>query len=188
MRIVLNSILTLSEENWKEVSAVLVGRNLEEGAFLHHEGDQCDFIAFIVKGALKAYYTDSKSVETNLLLNSESEFITDYESFLTNQAGSLSIQAIEDSKVILLNRTSLDQLYNASFYWNKFGRLITERIYLKSKKRATELLLFSPEQRYLMLLEEHPEFFQRYALRDIASYLGVTSQSLSRIRARLTKS
>ncbi|MEM9846682.1 MAG: Crp/Fnr family transcriptional regulator [Bacteroidota bacterium] len=184
----MNSVLAISEENWKEISAVLTEKKLKKGAFLHREGDQCDFIAFIAKGALRAYYTDHKSVETNLLLNSASEFITDYESFLTHQPGNLSIQAIEDANVMLLNRKPLEQLYDNSFYWNKFGRLMAERIYLKSKKRAVELLLLSPEQRYLMLLEEHPDFFQRYALRDIASYLGITSQSLSRIRARLTKS
>jgi hypothetical protein len=121
------------------------------------------------------------------LLRSENEFITDYESFISEQSAKLSIQSLTDAEVILLDRSGLIKLYETSFYWNKFGRIISEQIFLNSKRRTEDLLFKSPKERYLQLIEKQPNFFQLYSLKHIASYLGITPQSLSRIRKQLSK-
>ncbi len=154
--------------------------------FLQHAGDTNTCVAFIKKGTLRAYFTDDNLIETNLLLCSQNEFISDYESYITQIPAKYNIQAIEKSELILLPKKALDTLYQNSFYWNKFGRIVAEGIYLSSKKRAEELLFNSPEKRYLNLMKQHPEYFQKYALKHLAAYLGIAPQSLSRIRARLT--
>ncbi len=89
--------------------------------------------------------------------------------------------------MILLNHKGLNSLYNDSFYWNKFGRIISEQIFINSKRRTEQLLFLSPKERYLLLLKEYPDFFQKYSLKHIASYLGITPQSLSRIRNQISK-
>lgn len=147
----------------------------------------CDFIVFIKSGSIRSYHTDNNLVETNLLLRSKNEFITDYESFINQEPSSLSIQAIEKGEAIFLYKVGLDSLYNTSFYWNKFGRIVSEQIFLNSKRRTAQMLFLKPKERYLFLLENHPDYFQKYSLKHIASYLGITPQSLSRIRNQLSK-
>ncbi|BDD03929.1 hypothetical protein AUTU_14120 [Aureibacter tunicatorum] len=124
----------------------------------------------------------------NLLLRSENEFITDYESFISKQSAGLRIQAIEEGEAILLDKNDLDKLYDESFYWNKFGRILSEQIFINSKRRNEQMLFRTPKQRYLDLIKHEPEFFQRYSLKHISSYLGITPQSLSRIRKQIAES
>ncbi len=147
----------------------------------------CSFIAFVKSGSVRSYYKDDNLTETNLLLRSKNEFITDYESFISQAPSKLHIQAIEKGEIVLLDYKGLMTLYESSFYWNKFGRLISEQIFLNSKRRTEGLLFNSPKERYLSLISNQPDFFQKYSLKHIASYLGITPQSLSRIRKQLTK-
>lgn len=186
LRNALNNILPLQEENWLEFADLLKTKTLLANDFLHQKGEICDFVAFIEKGTFRTFYVDNDDNETNLLLNGIYELITDYESFATNTPSKLSIQAIENSKVILLPRDGLHKLYDSSFYWNKFGRIVAEQIFISSKRRTEEMLFMNPEQRYLNLMKYQADFFQKYPLKHIASYLGITPQSLSRIRARLS--
>ncbi|MDO6473296.1 Crp/Fnr family transcriptional regulator [Maribacter sp. 1_MG-2023] len=145
----------------------------------------CNFIAFIKTGSIRSYHIDDNLIETNLLLKSNNEFITDYESFISLEPSALCIQSIDKGEMILLDRNGLYSLYETSFYWNKFGRIMSEQIFLNSKRRTEQMLFLSPKERYLLLLKNEPNFFQKYALKHIASYLGITPQSLSRIRNQI---
>ncbi|MGB1217674.1 MAG: Crp/Fnr family transcriptional regulator [Saprospiraceae bacterium] len=185
LREILNLHIPIDSDNWDLLSTQLIVKEVNAGEYINKANEICDFIGFVNKGAFRAFYLNDEGVETSLLLNSKSEFITDYESYITGKLSKLNIQAIEDSELILLPKKALDELYETSFYWNKFGRLVAENVYLNCKKRTEELLFLTPEKRYLKLMDEHPEFFQKYPLRYISSYLGITPQSLSRIRARL---
>lgn len=179
--------MPIDDANWQLLVPQLSVLQLDEDEFLHQAGDTNTFIAFITKGSMRAFFTDDQLVETNLLLCGKNEFISDYESFITQTPAKYAIQAIEKCELILLPKKALDTLYESSFYWNKFGRIVAEGIYLNSKKRAEELLFNTPEKRYLNLMKQHPEYFQKYALKHLAGYLGIAPQSLSRIRARLTQ-
>ena len=147
----------------------------------------CNFVAFIISGSVRSYYIDEDLNETNLLLCAQHEFITDYESFVKQEPAKLHIQSMEGGEAIFLDQGGLTSLYDSSFYWNKFGRIVSEHIFFNSKRRTEELLFKSPKKRYLSLMENHPDFFQKYSLKDIASYLGITPQSLSRIRKQVSE-
>jgi CRP-like cAMP-binding protein len=97
----------------------------------------------------------------------------------------MNIQAIEDCEILLLQKDDLQKLYKKEAYWQQFGRVMSEKIYLDAKKRIDDLLCYSPENRYLNLLKKEPILVQKIAQKHIASYLGVTEQSLSRIRSRI---
>ena len=161
-------------------------RAFSENEILLAPPNACSFIAFIKSGSARSFFKDDHLIETNLLLCSENEFITDYESFIEQSPANLWIQGIEKGEVILLDYHGLQKLYESSFYWNRFGRMISEQIFLNSKRRTEQLLFKSPKNRYLALIETQPDFFQKYALKHIASYLGITPQSLSRIRKQLS--
>ena len=184
---ILNHVLPINENDWEAIKPFLSIVEFDEEEQLLSPPDVCNFIAFIKSGSLRSYHTDDNLVETNLLLRSEYEFITDYESFVSQQASTLSIKAMEKGEAIFLDRAGLNSLYDTSFYWNKFGRIISEQIFINSKRRTEQLLFLSPKERYLLLMEQHPDFFQRYPLKHISSYLGITPQSLSRIRNQLSK-
>lgn len=149
--------------------------------------DTCRFIAFIKEGSIRSYHRDDNLVDTNLLLKSKYEFITDYESFINQEPSTLWIQSIEKGEVIYLERDGLNSLYDTSFYWNKFGRIMSEHIFINSRRRTEQLLFLTPKERYLFLIENHPDYFQKYSLKHISSYLGITPQSLSRIRNQISK-
>lgn len=182
---VINQILPITEEDWNVILPFLQEREFSTNEFVLKKSEISQYIIFINKGAFRSFYENDDLVETNLLLKSENEFITEYESFITGQASELYIQSLENSQVILLSKKDLLALYESSFYWNKFGRMMSEYIFINSKKRTEELLFLSPEERYLKLLTEDSSFFQRYSLKQIAGYLGITPQSLSRIRSRI---
>ncbi len=183
----MNKVLPIEENDWKAIKPYLSIVKFEENEQLLSPPDICNFIAFIKFGSIRSYYTDDNLVETNLLLRSKNEFITDYESFISQEPSTLSIQAIEKGEVIFLDKAGLNSLYDISFYWNKFGRIISEQIFLNSKRRTEQMLFLTPKERYSLLLENHPDYFQKYSLKHIASYLGITPQSLSRIRSQLSK-
>jgi len=182
----LNAVLPVDEDNWSRLAEGLIKKEIKAGEYLLKAGEVCPSIAFIESGTFRMYYTNEDDYEINLMLHAANENTTDYESFTTGLPAKLSIQAIEDSKVIILSRVKLMTLYEDSFYWNKFGRMVAEQIFISSKRRTEELLFMTPEQRYLKLMEYQPDFFQKYPLKHIASYLGIKPQSLSRIRARLS--
>ena len=150
--------------------------------------DTCKFIAFIKEGSMRSYHRNDNLIETNLLLQSENQFITDYESFINQKPSTLWIQSIEKGEAIYLDQEGLYSLYDTSFYWNKFGRIISEQIFINSKRRTEQLLFMTPKERYLLLMKTQPDYFQKYSLKHISSYLGITPQSLSRIRNQVSKS
>ncbi len=182
----LNAIQPIEENNWLEIEPLLIIKNLAANDYLLKAGEVCTFIAFINEGSFRTFYTKDDEHETNFLLNAAFDFTNNYESFTTGLPSNLSIQAIENSEVILLPKAGLMTLYETSFYWNKFGRMAAEHIFIRSKRRAEELLFMSPEERYLNLMKYNADFFQKFPLKYIASYMGITPQSLSRIRARLS--
>lgn len=186
LRKIIDQTLPISDADWEIIIPHLTIVTFQANEFLLQKEEVCQFIAFVKIGACRCFFTNNELIETNLLLSAENEYITAYESFISQQTANISIQAIEDSEIILLDYHGLQQVYKTSFYWNHFGRLIAEQIFIKSKRRTEELLFLNPEERYLKLMKDTPHFFQKYPLKHIASYLGITPQSLSRIRARLT--
>lgn len=141
----INAILPIKESDWLAVEPYLIEKSFEEGECFLKEKQVSEYIIFIYKGAIRSFYCNDELIETNLLLKSDGEFITEYESFVTCQPSRLSLQAIEKTEVVLVSRKIIDELYTTSFYWNQFGRIMSEYIFINSKKRTEELLFLSPE-------------------------------------------
>ena len=138
---------------------------------------------------MRTYYINENEEEVNFLFHFdqriEDTVFTDYESFLLKIPSKLNIQALEDCIVSTMSQENWITLSNTNLYWQQFSKKMTEKAYLSAKKRVEDLLYYSPENRYLKLLKENPMIFQKISQRHIASYLGITPQSLSRIRKRI---
>ncbi|AZA76956.1 Crp/Fnr family transcriptional regulator [Chryseobacterium sp. G0186] len=178
-------LFQVDQEHFDEFYALLKNTRLLKSSFFLKQGEKCRYLGFIKKGTIRSFYINDQGREINFGFYFENDFFTDYESILCDTVSNMNIQALESCEILLLSKDDLQALYQKEAYWQKFGRVMSEKIYLDAKKRIDDLLCLSPENRYLNLLQKEPLLFQKIAQKHIASYLGITEQSLSRIRGRI---
>ncbi|MCI1780013.1 MAG: cyclic nucleotide-binding domain-containing protein [Bacteroidales bacterium] len=178
----------ISEEDWQYVRSQLGIRQFSKNDYYLNAGETERRIGFITRGSFKWYYINNKGEEINFYFFFDNDFVVDFGSFLTQTPSRQYIRAMEDSEVILLPEyEKIIEAYEFSHKWSEFGRKIAESVYLISSNRVQDLLFKSAEERYLQLLEEHPDILRRVSLSNIASFLGIQGPSLSRIRKRISK-
>jgi len=148
------------------------------------EGKVCQEIGFVNKGCFRTYYLfDGKEINTHFAF--ENEFVTDYDSFLQSKPSRYFIQALENTEIVTFNLSALQNAYNQSHNWERFGRIISEQSYKLTTQRVESFLFLDGEQRYLDLLKNQPHIFDRIPLYHIATYLGLERESLSRLRKKI---
>lgn len=148
----------------------------------------CKNLAFVTKGLFRIYYIDPKTnEEINLYFFFEKQFMVSFKSFIAQIPCYYTIEAMEDSEVLQISHPDLVHLFKTSHKWECFGRILAEQYFYGSQARTESFIFNTPEERYLQLIKTNPQIFERVSLLHIASYIGVKSQSLSRIRRRLTK-
>lgn len=180
-----NKILPISEKEIQELEPLLSYKVLAKNEVLLDENEVCRTLSFIKKGAFRIFHNNANGTLTNLMLVTGNEFISNYESFISGLPSNVTIQATEKSEVICISKTNLEGLLENSLYWNKLGIILTGNIFVESKHRLESIIYKTAEERYLDLITYTPNLLERFSLTDIASFIGVTPQSLSRIRARL---
>lgn len=174
-----NADLDLGHEFWQ---ARTVGRH----NFFNNPNSLCRHIGFIVKGIFRVYYVDPKTeLEHNLYFATENNFITSLKSLLTRTTCPYIIEALEDAELFVMQYDHLQQLYERSHGWERFGRLLAEQYFLMNQLRSESLLTQTAEERYIDLITKQPDLLNRVSLGHISSYLGIKGPSLSRIRAQL---
>lgn len=177
----------MSGEELVIVERYLKTIRLKRKQFLIREGGQYDFIGFVCKGAIR-HFTWRDGVEKTCNVNFENQFFTDFESFYRGTPTTNNSVAIEDSVVLILSRADRDLLLAECPAFERFSRVISERAVQEAAERASRLSWDRPEDRYLHLLEHQPDFTRRVPLKYLADMLGVSAESLSRIRKRLASS
>lgn len=149
-----------------------------------NQGKICQHIGFINKGCFRTYFlADGKEVNTHFAF--ENEFVTDYDSFLQRKPSRYYIQALEDTEIVTFNLKAMQNAYNQSHNWERFGRMIAEQSYKLTTQRMESFLFLDGEQRYLDLLNNQSHMLNRIPLYHIASYLGLERESLSRLRKKV---
>ena len=162
-------------------------RNLNAKDYLIRENETCHEVAFVNKGVLRMYYLSPDGKEINTMFFFENDFVTSFQSLLLQKPGRYFIQALEDCELITVAYDMLQNAYEHSHLWDKFGRIIAEKSYIISEKRIESLLFLDAEERYLNLVKTYPRVFEQVPLYHIASYLGIERESLSRLRKKLSK-
>jgi CRP-like cAMP-binding protein len=178
--------VSLSEEEFERCSEFFVPRRLRKRQFLLQEGEVCRHIAFVTKGCLRSYTVDGKGHEHVVQFALEDWWIGDLYSYLTGKPSQYTIDALEDSEVLLLEKEAREKLLTTVPVMERFFRLLQEANQVALHRRIIESLSASAEQRYLTLLDTYPALVERIPQNQIASYLGLTPQSLSRIRKELS--
>lgn len=182
---VINSISPITDQDWDLLEHSLQEKAIVKNDFFAEAGKVCDSIGFVLQGAFRTYYIDPGGEQITTHLHLENSFIVVYESFITSGPSIFYIEALENARILYYKKDIVQELFRMSHNWEKFGRIIAETVFIISQRRFQSLLLKTAEERYLELLREFPEIFQRVPQYLIASYLGIQPQSLSRIRKHL---
>jgi CRP-like cAMP-binding protein len=173
-----------SEIEWRAFRDSLTRRFLKKGELLSQAGEVCSHVSFINSGSFRVFL-EVNDQEINKHFFFEHEFASDYCSFLARSPGLLNIKALEDVELMELSYEKVQALYEQFPVWQKFGRLIAESLYIHVARRTQELLLRTPEEMYIKLIEEQSPIIARIPQQYIASYLGIQPETLSRIRKRI---
>jgi CRP/FNR family transcriptional regulator, anaerobic regulatory protein len=151
------------------------------------EGQQtCKDFSIVKKGSFKIFYTDHDNNEINVWFAFEQMPSTEMHSFISQQPTQYSVQALEETEIYTIAYKDLQDLYQQFNNFQKFGLRLTEHILVKTIDRLTSFQFETAEQRYQSIIHD-TNYTQRIPLKDLASFLGLTPNSLSRLRAALAK-
>jgi CRP-like cAMP-binding protein len=178
----IQSVVDLNPQESDKISQRFRSFFLKRKKDLMHGGEVCKNIAFISSGCVRSYTIDENGNEHVIQLAFENHWISDLYSFLSQELSEMFIEAIEDSKLLLISKENLEQLYIEVPKIERFFRILFQRAYVKTLQRLEKTFSEPAPARYKALIEKSPDILQRVPLIYIASYLGITAESLSRIR------
>ena len=182
----LRNFAPLNDKDVSDSQPFWKARKINKGDFFNMQSMVCNDLGLIVKGIFRIYFRDPDTKEDkNIFFFSENQFVVSFRSFISRDACWYFIEAMEDSEIFFISYKDLNSLYETNPNWSKFGRLLAELFFKLAQNRTEEFIFFSHEQRYIRLLEEHPDIVERIPAYHISSYLGITNPSLSRIRKRV---
>jgi len=180
----LTGIIQMDHEIFNLCLDFLKIEEVKKSDYLITEGKTCKRIAYINNGLFRIYHLKN-SVEINTCFCKENSITSSFESFVNNTPSKEYIQALENSTLVTISNENLSKLYELSAEWQSVSRLLTEKECLRLSNRATSLSFETAKEKYQKLLTYQPEVIQRVSIQNIASYIGVTRETLSRIRAKI---
>lgn len=158
--------------------------NYPKGEKLLAEGETSNSIYFIIEGAVRIFYLDSNGFETNTWFLFENELLISVYSFFTSQPSFEYIETLENCTMVVVKKDKLNWLYENFVEFNIIGRRLTELYYIRNEVQANSLRMLSAKERYEQLVRTQPQILQRISLSHVSSYLGISRETLSRIRKK----
>ena len=157
---------------------------LRKREFLLQDTQICNFVGFIAEGSIRHFHVKD-GVEKTCDISFENAWVTDFQSFTQETVGKMNLQALEETTVFLITRKNLQSIYQACPRYETFGRLMTEHVAQRASDMVMSLSSDKPEERFQNLLNAQPDLFRRVPQKYIANFLGISPESLSRIRKRI---
>lgn len=176
----LQNLAQASRENFIQS---VVFRQYKRHDFLFQPGHVVEYGYFVLKGAVRQYYlADGKEIVTRLIF--EGDVATAFYSFLSQKQGYEYGEVVEDAEIVGISRQSMEMLCAKHIDIANFERKIVEEYLIREHERAIALQFFTAHERYEHFLAQHPDAFLRFSVGTIASYLGMSQETLSRLRAK----
>ena len=169
-----------------EISKCFVERKIKRRGFILQQGDVCVNFTFVVSGCLKMYAVDKDGREHNLQFAAENDWITDLSGFYSEKASTVFIEAIERSEILQIKHDDLLYLYVTYHKIDHNFRVIIEQKYIEIQNRVLQNISSTAEERYTTFLQQYPNLSNRLPNTQIASYLGITPEFLSKIRREIS--
>ncbi|WP_129538625.1 Crp/Fnr family transcriptional regulator [Flavobacterium sp. 140616W15] len=172
----------ISSDFLEDFSKLMTFQELPSKHLLHHEGTICSQLFILHKGLARAYYyKDAKDITAHFAI--ENTTITAIDSFIQRKKSRYNIELLEDTSLSYINYNDWKKLLEDKPHYEKYARIFLENIYIDIAERIEDLLFHSAKERYAKLNNKFPSLQQRVNLGYIASYIGITQETLSRIRA-----
>jgi CRP-like cAMP-binding protein len=172
----------LTSEEEALIVAAFQPKKLRKKQYFLQEGEVCKNTSFIIEGAMRQYIVDAKGVEHIVHLYIENYWATDRESSIMLTPSRYNIDAWEDTQLLIISRADMLDLMGKIPALVEMIRLIDERYAIANNRRLSSTISNTAEKRYEEFTDNHPQFIQRFPQHIIASYLGITKETLSRIR------
>ncbi|HMU07266.1 MAG TPA: cyclic nucleotide-binding domain-containing protein [Kaistella sp.] len=176
--------LETSNEEWDYFASKFTYAEFPKGSLMLNHGVTENHLTFLEEGLTRSFLPNDGREKT-LRFTFPGNFVSSYASFILQKPSEIAIETLSDCKCWRITYDDLQDCYLQIEKGNRMGRISAEYLYITSSSREINMLVKSPEQQYLELLESSPEWFQHIPLKHVASYLGITPQALSRIRARI---
>ena len=177
----------ISDNDFEKFSGLLFEKSFDKKACLTEEGGQCNYIYFILEGSAYSYITDKKGDKHVIQFALEGYWISDLYSFYSGRESIYTIEMLENSRVLVLNKENFQKACDSCLVLDRFFRILIQNAYVALQYRLAKTNSEEAEKRYEIFSKQYPGFIQRIPQYLIASYLGIKPQSLSRIRKEIAK-
>lgn len=178
------TIVPFTNEELKHIDTHFEIKELKKKDFLLQDGKVCNFIGFIANGTIRHFHIKD-GLEKTCDISFENSWVTDFQSFTHDISCIMNLQAMEYTTIFFIRKENLYNLYAECKKYETFGRLMVEQVVQRATEIAMSLSYDKPEERFLNLIKKQPDLFQRIPQKYIANFLGVSPESLSRIRSRV---
>lgn len=178
--------IPLNKDEEQALISRLKERKIKRRQFILNEGDICKYYTFVVEGCFKMYKVDTNGQEHNLQFATEDGWISDIGSFHSEEPSELYIEALEQSVILQIAKPDLLYLYTNYSKFDRSFRVLIENAFVHLQKRVLQNISAPAEARYLDFLKNYPDLFNRISNVQIASYIGVTPEFLSKIRKTIS--
>lgn len=179
------SPIPVSDEDINLIRQSFKLKKLRKRQYLLQEGDVCKYLSFINKGAFRQFTVDDKGNEHIIRFGIERWWMADYEGFINETPSRYSIEALEDSELLQITSEAMNTLKRNVAAIDDMVNKMNQRSYISNQKRIHSSISNTAEDRYTDLINTYPEFLQRFPQSMIASYLGISPETLSRVRKQM---
>ena len=181
----IHSHISLSEDETEVFCNLFSQKFIKRKSFLLRENEICRFEGFVTEGLFRVYHIDQNGLEQVLYFAVENWWVTDIDSFTNERPSQLYIEALEDSTVLLISKENKEYAYANLPKIEKLFRVMTQKTHVALQRRMIDSLSKTADQRYLDFIEKYPHIYSRLTNLQMAAYLGVSHEFLSKIRKKL---
>ncbi|MES2567723.1 MAG: Crp/Fnr family transcriptional regulator [Bacteroidota bacterium] len=179
--------ISLNKAEEAMASSLFECRKISAKKLLLKQGEVCKYSAFVLDGCLRGYTIDSSGSEHVLSFAPKEWWIADMYSLISQKPGNLNVEAMIDSEVVLLSKTNQEKLYSNVPKFERFFRIITENSLVSFQQRLNDNMSITAQERYLKFCTTYPQLINTIPKKQIAAYIGVTPEFLSKLRAKYVK-
>ncbi|OCA72357.1 hypothetical protein BBI01_09515 [Chryseobacterium artocarpi] len=178
--------IDLSEEEFRKFTVPFQLKSFGKKETVLKEGDYCLFEGFVLSGCFKVYYLNENGFEQTLYFAVEGWWITDIDSLINHVPSILNIEALYDSEVLMISKKDKENLYGTMPQIEKLFRIMNQQSSVALQRRVLSLTGKTADKRYLEFLQKYPGLEQKLTQQQVASYLGITHEFLSKIRKKMS--